>query len=69
MRADKARVTKARKAMPMADAKDSVNASICTSLILFVDGIADEDDDINRYAIICSEQSKPQINQRFGLFA
>lgn len=56
MRADEARVTKARKAMLMVDAEDSVNMSICTYLILFVNGIVD---DINRYAIICSKQSNP----------
>lgn len=57
MRADKARVTKARKAMLMADAEESVNMSSCPSLMLFVNGIADDADDINRYAIICSKQA------------
>lgn len=70
MRADKARVTKARKAMLMADAEESVNMLSCDSLILFVNGIADEADDINRYAIICSKQaSKSTHNSKFGLFA
>lgn len=55
--------------MLMAAAEESVNKSICISLSLFVIGIADEDDDNNRYAIICSKQSNSQRNQKFGLFA
>lgn len=57
MRAKSARVTKARKAMLMEDAKASVNMLSCDSLILFVIGIAEDDDDIRRYAIICSKQA------------
>lgn len=57
MRAKSARVTKARKAMLMEDAKASVNMLSCDSLILFVIGIAEDADDIRRYAIICSKQA------------
>lgn len=52
MRAKSARVTKARKAMLIEDAKASVNMLSCDSLILFVIGIAEDADDIRRYAII-----------------
>lgn len=48
MRADKANVKKARNAMLMAEAEESVNMLSCDSLSLFVTGTADEAADINR---------------------
>lgn len=62
MRAKSARETKARKAILMADAEASVKMLSCDSLILFVNGIAEDDDDIRRYAIICSKPPPSFVN-------
>uniref|UniRef100_A0A803QFC7 WRKY domain-containing protein n=1 Tax=Cannabis sativa TaxID=3483 RepID=A0A803QFC7_CANSA len=50
-RADKAKVKKARKAMLMEEAEVSVNMLSCDSLILFVNGTADEAADNNRSSL------------------
>ncbi|PON94362.1 hypothetical protein TorRG33x02_098360 [Trema orientale] len=47
-RADKASVKKAKNAMLMAEAEESVNMLSCDSLILFVNGTAEEAADIKR---------------------
>lgn len=52
MRADTARQKKAKIDMLMAADEESVNMLSCPSLILFVIGIAEDADDIKRYAII-----------------
>lgn len=52
MRADTARHTKAKIDMLMAAAEESVNILSAPSLILFVIGIAEDADDIKRYAMI-----------------
>ena len=53
MRAENARQKKAKKDIVMAAAEDSVNILSTATLILFVNGTAEDDADINRYAIIC----------------
>jgi len=55
MRADAAKHTKAKIDMLMAAAEASVNILSAPSLILFVIGIAEDADDIKRYAIICNQ--------------
>lgn len=54
MRADNARHKKAKMDMLIAEAEESVNILSAPSLILFVIGIAEEADDIKRYAMICN---------------
>lgn len=56
MRADTARHTKAKIDMLMAAAEESVNILSAPSLILFVIGIAEDADDIKRYAMICNQK-------------
>jgi len=56
MRADTARHKKAKIDMLMAAAEESVNILSAPSLILFVIGIAEDADDIKRYAMICNQK-------------
>lgn len=54
MSADSANEKKAKKAMLIPAAEESVNMLSAFSLNLFVKGTAEDAADINRYAIICS---------------
>lgn len=56
MRADAPKHKKAKTDMLIAAAEASVNILSAPSLILFVIGIADDADDIKRYAIICNQK-------------
>lgn len=53
MRADNASEKNAKNSMLIADADESVNMLSDPSLILLVNGTADEAADISKYAIIC----------------
>ena len=55
--ADKASVKKAKKAMLMEEAKESVNILSWDSRIPFVLGTADDAADIKRYAVICQQKN------------
>jgi hypothetical protein len=56
MRADAAKQKNARTDMLIAADEASVNILSPPSLILFVSGIAEDADDIKRYAIICKKK-------------
>ena len=55
--ADSARLKKAKMDMLMAADEVSVNILSAPSLILFVIGIAEDTDDIKRYATICRQKN------------
>lgn len=57
MRADPAKHKKAKKDMQMEADEESVNILSAPSLILFVIGIAEDADDIKRYAMICNQKT------------
>ena len=52
--ADRASDRNAKKDMLISEAEESVKMLSCPSLILFVNGIAEDADDINRYATTCN---------------
>lgn len=56
MSAESARHKKANKDRLIAAAEVSVKILSAPSLILFVIGIAEDDDDIKRYATICNQK-------------
>ncbi|KAF1883924.1 hypothetical protein Lal_00038418 [Lupinus albus] len=56
MRADSARHKKAKRDKLIAADEVSVNMLSAPSLILFVKGIAEDADDIKRYAISCNQK-------------
>ena len=56
MSADTARHKKAKMDMLMAAPEESVNILSAPSLILFVNGIAEDADDNKRYAMICNQK-------------
>jgi hypothetical protein len=61
MRADAAKQKNARTDMLIAADEASVNILSPPSLILFVSGIAEDADDIKRYAIICNNKKSLSI--------
>lgn len=59
MIADTPRARNATNSMPIDDAEESVNMLSLFSLILFVNGTADEAADSNKYAINCKSITVP----------
>jgi hypothetical protein len=69
MRADAAKQKNARTDILMAADEASVNILSPPSLILFVSGIAEDADDIKRYAIICNQKSLSIFKAQIKLLA
>lgn len=68
MRADAAKHKKAKIDMLMAVEEASVNILSAPSLILFVIGIAEDADDIKKYAIICNQKNIQPFDHSLNRF-